>query len=1459
MENPLFSEIFSKIKLSSNVISNLKNTSVLGVKVWFEGSVMDVNLESKKFMDEDCLEDLKDDLIQNFEGLQKVNIHLTYLMENMTDEEKINAYMEKIKSLVSKKSACCSAVFDRAQWYLSDDTLVFVVENNTYRTFEYLHIDKMIEDNIRERLKVNLRVKFKNRELSKDEIELYEKRKEERIKKEMAQIETNSEDNTISKPILPPQPVAKNGKFTPRAGNCKTDIIEDKVITIKDACQTGGIVTVNGKIYSEVEITETRKGGCIVKTDIYDGTDCVPVKLFCSPDDFKEKFKSLLKKGKYVKIKGRLDYDKYEQNEQVLTINFINEGIAPKLKEDNAQEKRIELHLHTNMSMMDGITTATDYINRALSWGHKAIAITDHGVVQAFPEAMHEAHGKDIKILYGCEGYMVDDVDRTVKNPKGQTFEDTFVVFDLETTGLDIKNDKIIEIGAVKVQNGEITDRFSTFINPCEPISEEIKNLTGIYDDMVENAPIESEILPKFLDFIGDSVLVAHNASFDTGFIKRYVEKQGGHLDNTVVDTVEMARGIFANLVNYKLDTVCEELNVSLENHHRAVNDAEATALCFIKMAEILAKDGITSIDDLNQYGTEHMDKSRLPRRYHIIIFAKNQAGVKNLYQMVSDSHIKYFSKRSSRPQIPKSELLKYRDDLVLGSACEAGDLYNAVYNGLSDEELKPIVDFYDYLEVQPLGNNQYMIGNTKKNSKSVKDWDDLIKLNERIIEIGDKFNKPVVATGDVHFIDPECADYRKIVQIGEGFKLEEVENQAPLYYRTTQEMLDEFNYLPQEKAYEIVVTNTHLVADMIDDGIYAVPNKKCPPIIEGSDEELRNITTTKAKSIYGDPLPKNIEERLNKELNSIIGNGYAVLYIIAQKLVWDSNAHGYIVGSRGSVGSSFAATMAGITEVNPLDPHYVCPNCKYSDFESEEVQKVAGNSGFDLPDKKCPHCGAEMNKDGQAIPFETFLGFKGDKEPDIDLNFSGEDQTRAHKYCEELFGEGHVFKAGTIATLQDKTVFGYVLKYCEEKNVYLKGAEKRRLVSGCVGVKRSTGQHPGGLVVVPDYTDVYEFCPVQHPANKAESGVRTTHFDYHSIDSCLLKLDMLGHDVPTILRMFQDITGFDPLKVPMNDKATMSLFTSPEALGITSEDINGCPTGSLGLPEFGTPFVIGMLVDTQPKSFSGLVKISGLSHGTDVWNGNAQELIANGTCTLNEVIPTRDDIMVYLQLHGVADSDAFSIMEHVRKGKGLTPDEEAIMRDHDVPDWYIGSCKKIKYMFPKGHAVAYCTNTFRIGYFKINYPEAFYAATFSVKYDDFDYGIMCKGEEIARQKYSDIVAMGKSASAKDKTTADMLKLVIELYARGIKFAPIDLYESGTTKFKVIEKDGEKLILPPFCTISGFGVTAAESIVSAREEGEFFTVEELQKRTSLGQSNVQMLKDAGVLSGMRESEQLSFF
>lgn len=1098
---------------------------------------------------------------------------------------------------------------------------------------------------------------------------------------------------------------------------------------------------------------------------------------------------------------------------------------------------------------MDGVTPVKTYIKRAIEWGHKAIAITDHGVVQAFPDAMNAADKSDLKVIYGVEAYLIDDLGNAVFSPRGQNLDDTYVVFDIETTGLSKEKEMITEIGAVKVADGKIIDRFSTFVNPQRPISAEITKLTGITDDMVKDAPTIENVLPEFLKFCEDTVLVAHNASFDTGFIRIAAERAGlGELHHTIVDTLELARALLPELNKHKLDIVCEHLGVTLNGHHRAVNDAEATAEVFIKFLDMLAEKKIFTLDEINVLASRTVNYKKL-RAYHAIILVKNYTGLRNLYELVSMAHIDYFFRR---PRIPKSKFMQMREGLILGSACEAGELYRALLDGEPKQRIEELVHFYDYLEIQPLGNNKFMIDSPRM--ENIHSMEDIKNMNRKIVELGETYGKPVVATCDVHFIDPDDAAYRKIIMAAEGFP--DADNQPPLYFRTTDEMLAEFDYLGEEKAREVVITNTNLIADQIEK-IKPIPDETFPPKIEGADEQLRQICMDKAHSIYGDPLPPLVQERLETELNSIISNGYAVLYIIAQKLVWKSVADGYLVGSRGSVGSSFAANMAGITEVNSLPPHYVCPNCKYSDFDSDLVKSYAMEeaSGCDMPDMNCPKCGTLMHKDGHDIPFQTFLGFEGDKEPDIDLNFSGEYQQTAHAYTEELFGVGHVFKAGTIGTLADKTAYGFVKKYFDEREITAHNAEITRLMNGCTGVKRTTGQHPGGLMVVPSDHNIYEFCPIQRPANDVNSTVTTTHFDYHSISGRLLKLDLLGHDDPTVIRMLYDLTGVNPQTVPLGDPATMSLFESPEALGVTAEDI-GCETGTLGIPEFGTKFVRGMLLDTKPKTFADLLRISGLSHGTDVWLGNAQTLIENGTITLKETISTRDSIMIYLINKGVDKKKSFKIMEKVRKGKGLTDEDIADMKAANVPDWYIESCQKIKYMFPKAHAAAYVMMAFRIAYFKINYPEAYYATYFTVRAcDDFDYSCMCKGMDVAKAAMREIHAKGMEATAKDKAKMTVLELIVEFYARGFKFLPIDLYKSDSRKFIVTEEG----LIPPFNSLQGLGTNAAQSIVDGRATGEFHTIEELKERTSLGRSLIDLLKENGVLNGIPETNQLSLF
>jgi len=1452
-----FEDVFSKIKLSANVLSVLKKTKVDKVKVSKATKAMDIILVCDNILNEACFDDFEKDIKNNFPSVSDVNVNVFYDVDS-TLTEKIEMYRANILNNVKKESPFCYNLLKSARWETEENTIIINVDCKSAFLFRAKKIDDKIKNILKKRFGLVVNVLFKNNPVKV--------KTAEESKKEIGDIiKQNKFNESFSEKLNTPFEVRKakndiaNNKVTVSAGRNLTDQtgfennkkfkkrvnvkfagFNDEIQPIKGAVIEGETVSVSGKILSFDE-RETKKGKFIISMDITDMSDSVTVKFFLKPEEYTDEVKKLLKVKNYINVKGRAQYDEYAGEINIMASN-VCQGTAPEPKKDNSEEKRVELHLHTQMSMMDGINPAKDYIERAAYWGHKAIAITDHGVVQAYPEAMEAAKKYGVKVLYGVEAYLVDDLGAVVQSGKGQSLLDEYVVFDLETTGLNKETDKIIEIGAVKVKNGKITDRFSAFVNPKVPLSDKIIKLTGITDDMLNNQPDEDEVLPKFREFFGDSVLVAHNANFDVGFVRQWAKGKDIEINNSVLDTVELSKVLFPELSRYKLDTVAKHLGVSLENHHRAVDDAFCTAEIFVKCINILKESGVLNLGDINILASKSIDVKKL-KTYHAVILVKNQKGLRNLYELISKAHIEYFFRR---PRIPKSEYLKFKDGLIIGTACESGEFFKAVFENKPEEVIKELIDFYDYLEIQPIGNNEFMLREGAVASK-----DELIDINKRIVAFGDKYNKPVVATCDAHFLDPSDEFYRRIIQAGEGFK--DVDNQPPLFFRTTEEMLDEFKYLGDEKAYEVVVKNTNLICDMIGD-VKPIPDETFPPKIEGAEEQLTEITMTKAKSIYGDPLPEVVAKRLDRELNSIIKNGFAVLYIIAQKLVWDSNDHGYIVGSRGSVGSSFVATMAGITEVNPLSPHYVCPNCKYSDFDSEDVIANLGNSGCDLPDKACPVCGTMLKKDGHDIPFETFLGFNGDKEPDIDLNFSGEYQQQAHAYTEELFGKGKVFKAGTIGTMAEKTAYGYVKKYADERALKIRKAEINRLKLGCVGIKRTTGQHPGGLMVVPGDKSIYEFCPIQRPANDQNSNVTTTHFDYHSISGRLLKLDLLGHDVPTILRMFKDMTGFDPLEIPLDDKETMSLFTSPKALNVTEEEIK-CKTGTIGIPEFGTKFTRQMLLDTMPHTFSELVRISGLSHGTGVWLDNAQELIKEGTATLKEVIPTRDDIMVYLIIKGVENKTAFTIMEKVRKGKGLSDEDEAVMRESGVPEWYIDSCKKIKYMFPKGHAVAYVTNSFRIGYFKVHFPYAFYAATFSVKAEDFDYIMMCNGVERVKENMERINALGNDASAKDKNTLMVLELVFEMYMRGFKFTEMDLYESDAHKFK-IKEDG---LLPPLCTVQGLGGNAADNIVEARRDGDFFTVEEFRERTKVSKTVIGLLKESGVLKGIPDTNQMSLF
>ncbi len=1221
---------------------------------------------------------------------------------------------------------------------------------------------------------------------------------------------------------------------------------DDETVPIEKIVGEMGEVAIRCQVMA-VETREIRNEKTIVILSVTDFTDSIVLKIFSRNDQLEELLEGL-KKGAFLKIKGVTTIDKFDSEltiGSVVGIKKIADFTTTRM--DTSPEKRVELHCHTKMSDMDGVSEVKDIVKRAMKWGHKAIAITDHGDVQAFPDANHAvAPGDDFKVIYGMEAYLVDDLKDIVTNPKGQSLDDNFVVFDLETTGFSPEKDKIIEIGAVKVEHGEITGRFSTFVNPQTPIPYRIEELTSIRDDMVLDAPKIEEILPEFLSFCGGAVMVAHNADFDMSFIIQNCRQQGLSAEFTIIDTVALARILLPNLNRFKLDTVAKALGVSLENHHRAVDDAGCTAEIFVKFVRMLKERGMETLEDVNQMGAASPEAIMKMPTYHAIILAANDIGRINLYRLVSMSHLTYYSKR---PRVPKSEFVKYREGLLLGSACEAGELYRAIVGGRPEEEIIRLVKFYDYLEIQPIGNNEFMIRSDKESVSTVEELQD---INRRIVKLGETFGKPVVATCDVHFLDPQDEIYRRIIMAGKGFK--DADEQAPLYLRTTEEMLKEFAYLGSSKAEEVVITNPNKIADMCEK-ISPVRPDKCPPVIENSDQMLRNICYTKAHSMYGEELPAIVKERLDRELNSIISNGYAVMYIIAQKLVWKSNEDGYLVGSRGSVGSSFAATMSGITEVNPLQAHYRCPNCKYSDFDSPEVKAFSGRSGCDMPDKICPVCGEKLVKDGFDIPFETFLGFKGNKEPDIDLNFSGEYQSKAHAYCEVIFGYGQTFRAGTIGTLADKTAFGYIKNYYEERGIHKRNCEIDRIVQGCVGVRRTTGQHPGGIVVLPVGEEINTFTPVQHPANDMTTATVTTHFDYHSIDHNLLKLDILGHDDPTMIRMLQDLTGIDPVTIPLDDESVMSLFKNTSALGVTPEEIGGIPLGCLGIPEFGTEFAMQMVIDAKPQEFSDLIRISGLSHGTDVWLGNAQTLIEEGKATISTAICTRDDIMIYLIQMGLDSELSFTIMESVRKGKGLKPEWEEEMLSHGVPDWYIWSCKKIKYMFPKAHAAAYVMMAWRIAYCKVYYPLAYYAAYFSIRATGFNYEIMCQGRERLTYFQKDYERRKDTLSKKEQDVYRDMKIVQEMYARGFSFMPIDIYRAKPDRFQII--DGK--LMPALNTIDGMGDNAAVAVAEAAKDGPFLSKDDFRQRTKATKTVIDLMADLGLLGDLPESNQLSLF
>ena len=1228
-------------------------------------------------------------------------------------------------------------------------------------------------------------------------------------------------------------------------------IFHGKMFTPKNLTPLKDLGGEGGKcgIWGDVFFTEV-KGNYrkIYTVSITDYTGSINLKIRAQEGEDCSKWENI-PKGTTLLVRGDCTYDKYEHDYIVYPYDVL--FVERKKREDNAPEKRVELHLHTKLSSMDAFCDPGGIVKLAHRMGHPAIAITDHGVCQGYPEAMlatDEIHKSDpdFKLIYGCEAYFVDDMVPCVYGVKDQPLDGEFCVFDTETTGLDPGVEYLTEIGAVIVRNGEVVEEFDTFVKPGKPITPKITELTGITNEMVADAPGEKEALEAFLRFADGRILVAHNAhAFDIRFLKAAAKRSGISFEPTYIDTLTMAQAMYPGLHNYKQGTINKHLELPSYEAHRACEDSAALGRIFCVMLSDLAEKEVTTVEGINTGlgGNREVLKKKY---FHLIILVKNQMGLKNLYKIVSEAHVNYFFKK---PRVPRSLLNKYRDGLILTSACEAGELYRAVVEGRSYEELKKIASYYDVLEIQPLGNNEYMVRDGKVESEEViKDF------NRTIIRLGEDLHKPVIATGDVHFTEPEDAIYRTVLQAGNGFK--DADTQPPLFYRTTEDMLKQFSYLPKEKAYEIVVTNPRKIAATIDNNVRAIPRGTYPPSIEGAEQQLRDATWEHARRDYGDPLPKIVEDRLKKELDSICGHGYAVLYVIAVRLVAYSNAGGYQVGSRGSVGSSAVAHFSGISEVNSMPPHYLCPNCKHSEWINDGVHF----DGFDLPDKTCPVCGKPMIVEGHDIPFETFLGFYGDKEPDIDLNFSGMYQSHVHRYTEELFGKENVFKAGTVSGLQDKTAYGYVKKYLEERGKTVNRAEENRLVMGCTGVKRTTGQHPGGMVVVPDTFDIYDFCAIQHPADDVKGGLLTTHFEFKYLHDTLLKLDELGHDVPTFYKFFEEYSGIPIDSVPMNDEKVYSLLTSPEALGVTEEQI-GSKTGTFGIPEMGTNFVRQMLLDAQPKNFSELIQISGLSHGTDVWTGNADELIRSGTCTIAEVIGCRDSIMLYLLRKGLEPKMSFDIMEAVRKGKvakgGFKPGWEEAMREHDVPDWYIESCRKIKYMFPKAHAVAYLMAAIRLMWFKVYHPAIFYAVYFTVRGADIDYEAAVGGVRVAKQHLRDNEKIPKDErTAKDDDALVSLQLENEMLQRGCEFLPIELGRSYASKYVV--EDGKVRL--PFTAIRGLGDAAAVALEQATMHGqEYISVEELQQASGVAQSVFDKLRAVGALGSLPETSQVDLF
>lgn len=1393
-------------------------------------------------------------------GLDRVMIEPRYNMPG----ELSNAYIKSLYDDMAYRMPSAKGLLDHTKWEFADGALQIPMDEVSEKHFANAlrHLEARIQRELGRSCPVHaVRADAQDFAPAPEQ----EESREEILHKAVEQAAAAAAETP--KPKKPrPAPQQHTGYQRPRTEKVREDdlifgkLIQDPIVSVNEAIAAYDMVTIQGEVFftdnKDIHSKKTGKDYVKIAFDITDRTNSVRVSKFLAADKAGDTA-SKIKKGLYCTVQGKMVYDTFAK-EMVLEPTGIVKAKKPERKDTYEGMKRVELHLHTNMSAMDGMSSTASLLCRAAKWGHRAMAITDHGVAQAFPEALHAQEGKqkdtigDMKIIYGIEAYYINDENSisVVRGRSAEPLDGTFIVFDLETTGLNPASEEITEIAAVRVVEGEIRDSFQTYVNPHKPIPAEITELTGISDETVADAPDLDKAVPEFLAWAGEGQypLVAHNAGFDMGFLRTACQRLGIEREFTSIDTLEMSRLMLPHMHKFKLNILAKELQVGPFEHHRASEDAAVLGRIYVKLLKRLREEmhAVTTADinPVLAATTDRKNKLKNLPRYHFIILVKNQAGLRNLYQLISKSFLEYYNKR---PIMPRSELIRHREGLIFGSACEAGEVFRALTKGEPWEEIKRLASFYDYLEIQPIGNNNFMIAKgMAKDEEQLRDW------NRDILRLADELGKPCCATGDVHFLEPEDEAFRRILMAGQGFS--DADNQAPLYFKSTDEMLKEFSYLGEDRAYEVVVKNTNMIADMCD-VIRPVPRENYPPHIDGCEDDLRNMCYEKAKRIYGDPLPEPVQARLDRELGSIIGNGYAVMYIIAQKLVTKSLADGYLVGSRGSVGSSLAAFMSDITEVNSLAPHYLCPDDKYLEWHEEY------SCGVDLPDKICPKCGKPLTKQGFNIPFETFLGFEGDKVPDIDLNFAGEYQSRIHWYTGEIFGHDHVFRAGTIGTVAEKTAFGYVKKYMEERGVECSRAEENRLAAGCTGVRRTSGQHPGGVVVVPKEIEIYDVCPIQHPADDPDSDIITTHFEYHSIDANLLKLDELGHDDPTIIKHLENLTGVNAQEIPLDDPETMSLFHSCKALKYKGENPDTDPIlgdlGCVAVPEFGTKFVRGMVKETHPSTFAELVSISGLSHGTDVWLGNAAELVRKGI-PLSGCICCRDDIMNYLILQGVKPKLSFKTMESVRKGKGLTEEMEAAMNEQHVPEWYIDSCKKIKYMFPKAHAVAYVMMAFRIAWFKVHRPLAFYSAYFSIRAKGFDASCMIKGDKVCLDKMSELRGKerDKTISAAEKDMMTTLEVCHEFYRRGFTFEPMDVYKSDATRFLVTETG----LIPPFTSMPGIGEQAALSIVEERKNGKFLSAEELIVRCpKASKAVVELLEQIGALGSMPKTTQMTLF